>query len=157
MKRIETADEFFAAADESEGRTGAARIRRFAAAVERGEPPAAEDMTAIATAFRAILGGADPKKALSVEGKKGRPRKTEGLDIAVAVERLIRAGMTPGLARGNVCNEHDIEEDTVRRALKRHGEVARGILDMQARDEKWRQLVDEAVRIIEQDRRRKSP
>lgn len=155
MTRINTADEFFAAADEFEGRTGAARIRRFAASVERGELPAAADMTAIAAAFRSILEGADPKKALALHGQKGRPEGPRALERALAIERKIRDGIPAGKAIEAVCNELHVDEATAKRARKRHGTVARGILEVSARADEWRQTVDEVARNLEQGGRKK--
>lgn len=149
MKPINSADEFLAAADEIEGRTGAARLRRFAMAVEQGKAPTPEDLAAIAAAFRAILDGANPKNALRLAKRRGRPQGVkDGLKIALSIKRRIRKGANPVRGKEDACNEFGVSEETAERALEAHGESAVEFVESAARAEEFRQLVEEAARNV---------
>ena len=117
---------------------GQMRLWRFADAARRGVAPDPVDVQALAVAFRAILKGVDPKKALAIGGKQhqGRRELTASeadvdLPSSVDVQRYRDVGMTRDDAVAKVAGETAGKRfDKVMRLYKRDGHAARQILAM---------------------------
>jgi hypothetical protein len=105
---------------------GKKRLFRFAQAQRRGMPADPADVDAIADAFRLILKGEDPKKALQLDGKRhqGRAKLStsairKDLPLSVEVERLRAAGLTLERAVGEVSRRTGFSETKLEHVYKR--------------------------------------
>ena len=140
-KRVNIVDVVPHNSDMSEGEK---HLRTFMHSVVSDEQPPAETNLFLARAFQKILRGENPKKALALvtgQGTKATAararRYSHEVNLAVAVEERIAAGMTVDDARQAVMDEEGMKDYKNLRAIhNKHAALARLFLSDKLRGKK---------------------
>jgi hypothetical protein len=105
----------------------------FVRAAEHGQTPNPDTMRYVMLAFKSILGGEKPKKALLLERKGKRPSSriaVRDLNLALWVEALRGNGMTEDAAQAAIADVKGVNQHTVEAAHERFRKVLQAVPEL---------------------------